>query len=92
MTEWKRGQVVRATRGREAGRLLCVVGTAETHVLVCDGRERPLSRPKAKNPKHLEPLARLLSAEEMRSDRALKQTLKKISEAKANVEAGHDRN
>lgn len=90
MAEWKRGRLVRAERGREKGRVLCVVGQAENRVLLSDGRERPLSRPKAKNPKHLTALPHVLTERQMQSNRALKQALKDYSEAIAYVKAGHD--
>ncbi len=90
MAEWKQGMLVRAERGREKGRLLCVVGQAENRVLLCDGKERPLSRPKAKNPKHLTAIGHVLNERQMQSNRALKQALKDFSEAIAYVKAGHD--
>ncbi len=74
--DWKTGTVVRSLCGRDAGRLLCVVSADGTHVFVCDGKERPLDRPKRKNPKHLEKTAYVLTAEQMRSNRALKKALK----------------
>ena len=47
------GSVVRSTAGRDREKLLLVVGVTEAGVLVCDGKERPLERPKRKNPRHL---------------------------------------
>lgn len=74
--EWEQGTVVRSEKGRDKGKLLCVVGQAGARVLVCDGKERPLSKPKAKNPKHLTPQPKKLHMAQMRSDRAIKQALK----------------
>ena len=74
--EWKNGMVVRSLGGRDKDRLLCVLGEEKNRVLVCDGKERPIERPKRKNPKHLAPTKNSLTAEQMRSNRAIKQALK----------------
>ena len=74
--EWKNGMVVRSLCGRDKDRLLCVLGTEKNRVLVCDGKERPIHRPKRKNPKHLAPTKKSLTAAQMRSNRAIKQALK----------------
>ena len=42
----KTGTVVISKAGRDKGRALAVVGQADGYVLVADGKERPLSRPK----------------------------------------------
>lgn len=60
---------------------MCVVGVNEKGVLVCDGRERKLSKPKLKNPKHIRALRAELSDEQMRTDKAIRKALKFISEA-----------
>ena len=73
----EKGTVVRSIAGRDAGYLLCVVGEAEGLLLLCDGRERPLERPKRKKAKHvmlvggLEPLGN----EALRGNKALRKTL-----------------
>ena len=74
--EWKNGMVVRSLCGRDKDRLLCVCGKENGRMLVCDGKERPMNRPKRKNPKHLAPTKNSLTAEQMRSNRAIKQALK----------------
>ena len=74
--EWEIGTVVYALRGRDRGKAMCVVDTCETRVFVCDGKERPLLKPKAKNPKHLQK-----TAAQMQSNRAIKQALKQYWEA-----------
>ncbi len=78
--DWEIGAVAESLRGRDTGKRMCVVGTAEGFVLVCDGKERPLQRPKRKNPKHLKRENALLTAAQMRSNRAIKQALKFLSE------------
>ena len=51
--EFKPGMVVISRAGRDKGRLLAVIETQDGAVIVADGKERPLGRPKRKNPKHL---------------------------------------
>lgn len=48
-----KGTVVVSRAGRDKGRALAVVGTDSGRVLVADGKERPLERPKRKNLRHL---------------------------------------
>ena len=52
------GTVVRSRTGRTRGKLFAVVGFVmkgtKEFVLVCDGSNRPLSRPKLKSADHLE--------------------------------------
>lgn len=74
--EWQIGAVAESLCGRDKGKRMCVVGETAGFVLVCDGKERPLERPKRKNPKHLKREDQMLSADQMRSNRAIKQALK----------------
>ena len=48
-----KGQIVCSTAGRDKGSFLIVVEEREDSLLVCDGKARPLERPKLKNKKHL---------------------------------------
>ena len=49
------GQVVRATSGREQGRLFFIVKVIDSeYVLIADGKKRKLGKPKLKKVKHLE--------------------------------------
>lgn len=47
------GMIVISAAGRDRGRLLAVVRADAEGVWVADGKERPLERPKRKNPKHI---------------------------------------
>lgn len=52
------GRVVKSKAGHDKGRLFVVVGIVDdSHVLICDGRLRPLNKPKIKKLKHLSPIA-----------------------------------
>lgn len=47
------GQIVCSKKGRDKGYFLVIVEETDNAVYVCDGKERPLERPKKKNVKHL---------------------------------------
>ena len=76
--EFKRGQVVLSAAGRDKGALLAVAATTEEGVLVCDGKARPLERPKRKNPRHLLPTAQTLEEPAMATNRSLKRALREM--------------
>ena len=82
-----KGTVVRSMKGRDAGYLLCVVGEAEGLLLLCDGRERPLERPKRKKAKHVAPVegVEALTAEALRGNKALHKTLLRIDREQCDV-------
>lgn len=72
------GRVARSLAGRDKGQLLLVIGLQGNRALVCDGKERPLNRPKPKNPRHLETTPFTLPDEAARSDKALRRALGSI--------------
>lgn len=51
--EVRPGQLVSSTQGRDAGRYYLVFSTSNQFVLVTDGKNRGIEKPKKKNPKHL---------------------------------------
>lgn len=51
-----KGSLVRACAGRDKGSLFVAVGASGGFVYICDGKSRPLERPKRKNPKHISPM------------------------------------
>lgn len=75
---WKTGQIVISTAGRDKGTAMVVTAITEQGVLVCDGKERPLERPKRKNPRHLLPTAQTLDAPAMATNRRLKRALREM--------------
>ena len=77
--ELKIGQVVISLAGHDKGELAVVAGFEKTQVLVCDGKHRPLEKPKCKNPKHLEATDRLLDKDSMATNKMLRKTLNKIA-------------
>ncbi len=86
--ELKNGSVVISRAGRDKGSLLAVVEIGQGHILVCDGGERPLEKPKRKNPKHLAHTNTVLTPEMMATNRSLKKSLRVLGGTY--VETGHD--
>ena len=78
MQEFEPGTVVISLAGRDKGYTLCVVGGESGCVLVCDGKERPLGRPKKKNPKHLQALEIPPLTWELRGNKALRKALNRL--------------
>lgn len=75
---FKKGQVVRSLAGRDKSFLLAVTSYDGTYVYVSDGRERPLSNPKRKNPRHVELAGQSVTEESMATDRSLRKVLRCI--------------
>lgn len=69
------GQIVCSKKGRDKGYFLVVVSESKNFVLVCDGKERPLERPKKKNVKHVSLTNTVLEAESFRTNKSLKKSL-----------------
>lgn len=79
--ELKNGSVVISKAGRDKGYFLAVKEITENGVFVCDGKERPVERPKKKNPLHLTVTKYVLPEEKTATNRSLKKALKEISES-----------
>ena len=78
--EFEAGRVVISKAGRDKGRALVIVGVSGGRALVCDGRERPLSRPKSKNPVHLCLTDEYLTDKDLAGNRALRKALRQYKE------------
>lgn len=70
------GRVVISSAGRDKTKVMVVVKETENYLLVCDGKERPVERPKRKNPKHLKLTKLYLEAHQLETNRALRKALK----------------
>ena len=77
--ELVKGSVVISKAGRDKGYYLAVMEITDGCVYVCDGKERPVERPKKKNPLHLAKTHFVLSEDETATNRSLKKALKNIS-------------
>ena len=69
------GQIVCSKKGRDKGYYLVVVEETQTYLCVCDGKERPLERPKKKNVKHLSFTNTVLEADCFKSNKNLRKSL-----------------
>ena len=70
------GRVVISNAGRDKEKVMVIVKETENYLLVCDGKERRLTRPKRKNPKHLKLTKLYLEAHQLETNRALRKALK----------------
>ena len=70
------GRVVISNAGRDKTKVMVIVKETEHYLLVCDGKERPVERPKRKNPKHLKLTELHLEAHQLETNRALRKALK----------------
>lgn len=85
--EFLKGSVVVSKAGRDQGYFMAVVGEENGRVLVADGKERPLSRPKRKNPKHLQKTDKSIELEQL-TDKKLRTFLRQLSTFEENEEKG----
>lgn len=74
------GSIVRSRAGRDKGNYLAVTAIEDNAVLICDGKERPLERPKRKNLKHIAVTTAVLGADDMANNRALRRALRSYSQ------------
>lgn len=81
--EFQVGDVVCSKAGRDEGTFLVVVGIEGGYPLLCDGKQRPLERPKRKNPLHLAWTNRHIDLQMMETNRALRRALRNLEEAGA---------
>ena len=77
--ELVKGSVVISKAGRDKGYYLAVTKITDDGVYVCDGKERPVERPKKKNTLHLAVTRYVLSEEETATNRSLKRALNRFS-------------
>ena len=50
-----KGMVVKSTAGRDSGGDFVATEVSDDRVLIADGGERPVERPKKESPKHISP-------------------------------------
>lgn len=83
--DFTKGMVVISRAGRDKGSLLAVVDISEEFIYTADGKERPLSNPKKKNPKHLAKTAMTVSLDNI-TDKGLRRTLRELSRSEQECE------
>lgn len=83
--DFTKGMIVISRAGRDKGYLLAVTEISEEYILVADGKERPLERPKKKNPKHLAKTNKIISLENV-TNRGLRKILREQLQSKQECE------
>ena len=69
------GRIVCSKAGRDKTYFLAVVKEEAGFLYVCDGKERPLERPKKKNAKHLKLTNTVLKEDSLKSNKSLRTAL-----------------
>lgn len=69
------GRIVCSKSGRDKGYFMAVIRAEENFLYVCDGKERPLERPKRKNIKHVALTDTYLDENSYGSNRSLRRAL-----------------
>ncbi len=70
------GTIAISKAGRDKGKAMVIVEETANYLLVCDGKERPVERPKRKNPKHLKLTNTRLTAHQLETNPRLRKALK----------------
>lgn len=78
--ELTKGQVVRAKAGRDKGGFFVVLEVENGYAWICNGKSRPLERPKRKNVIHLSPTKTVVPAESMVTNREIRKVLSAFGE------------
>ncbi len=73
------GRVVYSRAGRDKAEFLVVVGCEGESLLLCNGKDRPLERPKKKNRKHIGLTNTVLDSGSMSTNRSLRRALNAYS-------------
>ena len=70
-----RGTIICSKAGRDNGKFMIVLGSEKGMILVADGKERPLERPKLKNIKHITFTRATLLEDQMLTNRSIRHAL-----------------
>ena len=69
------GRIVFSKAGRDKNHLMVVVSADDKFLYLCDGKERPLEKPKRKNVKHTAFTNTILDENSYTTDKALRREL-----------------
>lgn len=69
------GQIVSSKAGRDKNYFMVIVKEDDLYVYVCDGKERPLERPKRKNVKHLQFTNTVLGVDSFKTNKSLRKAI-----------------
>lgn len=72
------GRIVFSKAGRDKNHLMVVVSADDKFLYLCDGKERPLEKPKRKNVKHTAFTNTILDGNSYKTDKALRRELARL--------------
>lgn len=75
-----RGAVARSSAGRDKGDFLIIMECSGSYVYVCDGKHRPVDRPKKKSLKHLYVTNTVVGEENMLTNKLIRKSLRPFKE------------
>lgn len=70
-----RGTIICSKAGRDSGSFMIVLGESNGMLLVADGKERPVDRPKLKSIKHVSLTTHTVTEEQMLTNRSIRHAL-----------------
>lgn len=76
--EFQRGRVVHATAGRDKGGFFVVLQVSGDFALICDGKRRPLEKPKKKKLLHLSLTGTVLPDGSIKTNREIRKALQPL--------------
>lgn len=82
---YKKGQIVRSLAGHDKGGFFVVLELDECFAVICDGKRRPLERPKRKKLIHLSPTATVAAENTYKTNREVKRLLAEFSAQSSNA-------
>ena len=80
------GRIVCSKAGRDKDYFMVVVAEENGFAYVCDGKERPVLRPKKKNVKHISLTERRLADDQLQTNRSIRHALNDFKAANAKGE------
>lgn len=83
--EIEKGSVVKATAGRDKNDIFVVIAIDCEYAIICNGKRRPLEKPKRKKLKHLSLTKMVVAEKSMSTNREIRKTLNQIKEFKDKV-------
>ena len=75
----KIGTVVKSLKGRDKDKYFCVVCIEDEYVLLCDGKERKLAKPKRKKIKHVQITQAKLQTQTLQEDKHINKAIKSLN-------------
>jgi len=84
--ELKRGMVVRSAAGHDRDTFCAILSIDGSFAFLCDGKRRPLEKPKKKKRIHFFPTGTVLSEEMLKTNRSIRTALRKFQSAGSSKE------